>query len=73
MATPRQPITNIAGPLAAVLAIAIISFIIFVASHSYIMAIATLLILGTGYGIYVLGVSSGLPGTSGRRGRNVRP
>ena len=50
-----------------------VAFIIFVASHSYFLAVATLLILGTGYGIYVLGVSSGLPGTSGRRGRNVRP
>ena len=73
MATPRQSITKISGPLAVILAITVVAFIIFVASHSYLLAIATLLILGTGYGISVLGVSSGLPGTSGRSGRNVRP
>jgi hypothetical protein len=73
MGTPRQSVTRISGPLVAILAITIVAFIIFVASHSYLLAISTLLILGTGYGIYVLGVSSGLPGTSGRGGRNVRP
>ena len=70
---PRQPISRIAAKLTAVLVVILAAFVIFLWHHSYLEAIATLLILGTGYGIYVLGASSGLPGTSGRHGRNVRP
>jgi hypothetical protein len=65
--------TLISGPLTMFLVVAVVAFVVFLASHSYLLAVGTLFIFGTGYGIYVLGASSGLPGTSGRRGRNVRP
>ena len=54
MGTPRKSITRISGPLAVILAITIAAFITFVVSRSYFLAVATLLVLGTGYGIYVL-------------------
>jgi hypothetical protein len=50
----------------------VVPFIVFLLSHSYFLALATLLVMGIAYAIYFLGMSSGLPGTSGRNGRNVR-
>jgi hypothetical protein len=72
MATARQPITNAAKGLIAFAVIAVIAFALFLASHSYLLSISTLVILTVAYLIYMLGMSSGLPGTSGKNGRNVR-
>jgi hypothetical protein len=72
MSTPRQPVSRVSKSMIAFVLLMVVPFLIFVFSHSYFLALATLLVFGTGYAIYFLGMSSGLPGTSGRNGRNVR-
>jgi len=71
MGIPRQPVSRVAKGLIA-LFVLLVPVAVFLLLHRYFLAIATLLVLSTVYIIYFLGMSSGLPGTSGRRGRNVR-
>jgi hypothetical protein len=54
------------------LVIMVVPGVTFFLMHRYFLAVSTLIILGIAYVIYFLGMSSGLPGTSGRQGRNVR-
>ena len=58
------------GPLV-FLILALCAFIAFLLIHSYLLAIATLLAALTGYGIYITGESSNLPGTADKHNRNV--
>ena len=54
------------------LILAVLAFGVFLATHSYFAAITTLLVAGVAFGIYVTGESSDLPGTAGKRNKNVR-
>ncbi|HEX4335792.1 MAG TPA: hypothetical protein VH062_07750 [Polyangiaceae bacterium] len=72
MTTPRQPISRVSKSMIAFVMLLVVPFGIFAVSRSYYMALAALVIFAIGYAIYFLGMSSGLPGTSGRNGRNVR-
>ncbi len=69
---PRQPNSRVSKSTMAFVILLIVPFVVFLLSHSYFLALATLLVLATGYVIYFLGMSSGLPGTSGRNGRNLK-
>jgi hypothetical protein len=71
MGIPRQSVSRATKALIA-LVILIVPGVTFFLMHRYFLAVATLLILSIAYIIYFLGMSSGLPGTSGRQGRNVR-
>jgi hypothetical protein len=46
---------------------------LFFVHRSYFLAASMLATVSVGFTIYFLGMSSGLPGTSGRDGRNVKP
>lgn len=72
MSTPRQSVSRQSKSMIAFALIMVVPFAIFLVSHSYFLALATLIVLAVAYTIYFLGMSSGLPGTSGRNGRNVR-
>ena len=71
MDTPRQPVSRVSKALIA-FALLVVPIAIFLVARSYFLAVATLLVLGAGYTVYFLGMSSGLPGTSGKGGRDVR-
>jgi hypothetical protein len=58
------------GPVAFIAAVTL-SFIAFIATHSYYWALGTLLLGVVAYGIYVTGESSDLPGTAGKDDKNV--
>ncbi|HVW27800.1 MAG TPA: hypothetical protein VHC69_20685 [Polyangiaceae bacterium] len=71
MGIPRQRVSRVTKALLGLL-ILVVPGITFFLLHKYFLAVATLLILTVAYIVYFLGMSSGLPGTSGRQGRNVR-
>ena len=73
MATPRQPISRVTLGMLLCALIAAVPITLFFVNHSYFLASATLGVVALGFVIYFLGMSSGLPGTSGRGGRNVKP
>ena len=58
------------GPVVFILA-AMTAFIVFLWTESHLLAIATLLAAAIGYGVYALGESSDLPGTTGKGNKNV--
>ena len=71
MGIPRQRVSRATKAVIA-LVIMVVPGVTFFLMHRYFLAVSTLIILGIAYVIYFLGMSSGLPGTSGRQGRNVR-
>lgn len=71
MGIPRQRVSRATKAIIALLLL-VVPGITFLLLHKYFLAVATLLIAGVAYTIYFLGMSSGLPGTSGKQGRNVR-
>ena len=71
MGIPRQRVSRATKALLGLL-ILVVPGVTFFLMHRYFLAVATLIILGVAYIVYFLGMSSGLPGTSGRQGRNVR-
>jgi hypothetical protein len=73
MATPRQPASRVTTGMLVLALLAAIPITLFFVHRSYFLGGATLATVIVGFAIYFLGMSSGLPGTSGRNGRNVRP
>ena len=71
MGIPRQRVSRATKAVIG-LVILVVPGVTFFLMHRYFLAVATLLICSIAYIIYFLGMSSGLPGTSGRQGRNVR-
>ena len=71
MGIPRQRVSRTMKAIIA-LVVMVVPGVTFFLMHRYFLAVATLIITGVAYTIYFLGMSSGLPGTSGRQGRNVR-
>ena len=59
------------GPVAFLVA-ALLAFVVFLWTYSYLLAIGTLLAAVIGYGVYATGESSDLPGTAGKHNKNVR-
>jgi hypothetical protein len=53
--------------------LAAVPITLFFVNGSYFLGASMLATVIVGFVIYFLGMSSGLPGTSGRNGRNVRP
>jgi hypothetical protein len=53
------------------LILALFVFVALLGSHSYVLAIATLLAAVICYGVYTTGESSDLPGTAGKHNRNI--
>lgn len=58
------------GPLSFILA-ATLTFVVAIWTRSYLLAIGTLLATVIGYGVYMTGESSDLPGTAGKDNKNV--
>ena len=58
------------GPVAFIL-VATIVFVGALWSGSYLLALVTLLTAGIGYGVYMTGESSDLPGTAGKDNKNI--
>jgi hypothetical protein len=59
------------APVAFLLA-AVAAFAVLIWTHSYVLALGTILVAAIGYGVYALGESSDLPGTAGKNDKNVR-
>jgi hypothetical protein len=73
MATPRQPVSRVSVGMFLFALVAAIPVCIFFVRREYFAGAGILAIVAVGSVIYFLGMSSGLPGTSGRDGRNVKP
>ena len=73
MATPRQPVSRVSVGMLLLALVAAAPITFFFVNRSYFLGAATLSCVAVGFVIYFLGMSSGLPGTSGRDGRNVKP
>lgn len=73
MATPRQPASRVTVGMLVLAMLAAVPITLFFINRAYFLGAATLGTVIVGFVIYFLGMSSGLPGTSGRNGRNVRP
>jgi hypothetical protein len=58
------------GPVAFIFA-ATLTFVAALWTNSYLLAIGTLLATAIGYGVYMTGESSDLPGTAGTNNKNV--
>jgi hypothetical protein len=58
------------GPLAFLLG-AILAYSVLMWTSSYVLAISTLLMALIGYGVYAIGESSDLPGTTGKHDKDV--
>jgi hypothetical protein len=67
----RHPITQYWKRYLASLVTAVVIFAVFLGSHSYLLAIGTILVFGVGYTIYLTGEASNLPGTAGKKNKNV--
>jgi hypothetical protein len=68
---PRHPFSQYwKGPVAFILA-ATLMFIAALWSGSYLLAFGTLLTTAIGYGVYMTGEASDLPGTAGKNDKNV--
>jgi hypothetical protein len=58
------------GPVGFIVA-ATLTFVAALWTSSYLLAIGTLLATAIGYGVYMTGESSDLPGTAGKDNKNV--
>lgn len=73
MSTPREPPSRVSlGMLLIAIVVAVPLSVIFFLRHSNFIGGGILAVTAVGFAIYYLGMASGLPGTSGRRGRNVK-
>lgn len=67
----RHPITQYWKRYLGALVAAVVIFAGLLWSHSYFLAIGAAVVLGVGYGIYLTGEASNLPGTAGKKNKNV--
>jgi hypothetical protein len=67
----RHPITQYWKRYLAALMVAVVIIALFLWSHSYLLAMGAILVFGVGYGIYLTGEASNLPGTAGKKNKNV--
>jgi uncharacterized membrane protein len=58
------------GPVVFIL-IATLTFVVAIWTSAYVLAIGTILATAIGYGVYMTGESSDLPGTAGKDNKNV--
>ena len=50
---------------------AVAAFVVFLLTHSYLLAVGTLLVASIGYAVYAMGETSDLPGTAGKNNKDV--